>query len=164
MSDLVLEDSYRCCLHIISLPTAPGIFLELSALFQMGNLRARTALLTLRLPGELIREKIDGVFISDLIAAATLTWRLQKHKKATAWNTCGCLGQSYPSPFPGISRLGCREAAYHSNLNQSTARRMTASHISQKSLEVVQIFRTFQRREEWRLAWLWISEREEKKT
>lgn len=56
--------------------------------FQTGELRARTALLgrtlrTLGFPGEPIGAKIDGAFISVLIAAATLTWRLQKHKKAT---------------------------------------------------------------------------------
>lgn len=57
---------------------------EFSILFQIRYLRARTALLTLGFPGELIRKKIDGVFILVLIAAATLTRRLQKHKKATA--------------------------------------------------------------------------------
>lgn len=57
--------------------------------FQTGELRAGTALLgwtllTLGFPGELIRDKIDGVFISVFIAAATLTWRLHEASVA-AW-------------------------------------------------------------------------------
>lgn len=56
--------------------------------FQTGAFGARTALLgrtlwTLGFPGELIRDKIDGAFISVWIAAATPAWRLQKRKKAT---------------------------------------------------------------------------------
>lgn len=78
---------------LISLPP-PSVSLQLegflifSMFFQRGELRAGTALLgrtllTLGFPGELIGDKIDGVFISVLIATATLTWRLQKHQKAT---------------------------------------------------------------------------------
>lgn len=57
-------------------------------LFQTGDLRAQTALpgrtlLTLGFPGELNRDKTDSVCILVLIAAATLTRRIQKHKKTT---------------------------------------------------------------------------------
>lgn len=149
--------------------------------FQTGELRAGTALLgwtllTLGFPGELIRDKIDGVFISVFIAAATLTWRLQKHKKAATWSICSCLSPRIKAIRLHFQASVCfmawrREVAYHSGgRNENKKRCMMFTHLEPHQAEnkvmwsnsltppniwmcEIWVFLTFQRLEEWQLAW-----------
>lgn len=175
LSDLVLKDSYLAASNI-SLQLEGFFFFFFRVVYVFPNGRVKS---TDGTAGS-ASDKMDGVFISVLIATATLTWRLQKHEKATTRSTCICLSPrikatrrrfqtsvffmawgrkvAYYSGGPNENKKGCMTFK-HLEPQQAEKKVMWFNPTTPPNLwmcEFCYFFLTFQRLEEWQLAW-WLS-------